>query len=249
MTHALTLIVVLPLAGFVLNGVAGTPRPGVCLGRGLRAAHPCLPGCHEVLPRSRRRQWSSAHRDALHLGTHGRAQLRRRFLLRPAHGGDGPDRHWRRDPRPHLFHRLHEGRRELCTLLRLPESVPVLHAGAGARQITAGAVRLGRRGARVLSADRLLVRGSRQGPCGQEGLHHQSRRRCRLPAPACSCSTRPSARSTWTASIGLSDGPVAPAVSASLVGILLFIGASGESATPLHVWLPDAMAGPTRCLR
>ncbi len=38
----------------------------------------------------------------------------------------------------------------------------------------------------------------------------------------------------------------APAVSASLVGILLFIGATGKSAQiPLFVWLPDAMAGPT----
>src|SRR5699024_10047778 len=40
--------------------------------------------------------------------------------------------------------------------------------------------------------------------------------------------------------LGISTG------SLTLIGILLFIGAVGKSAQfPLHVWLPDAMEGPT----
>ncbi len=44
----------------------------------------------------------------------------------------------------------------------------------------------------------------------------------------------------------LNLGSAVPVVSASVVGLLLFVGATGKSAQiPLYVWLPDAMAGPT----
>jgi NADH-quinone oxidoreductase subunit L len=48
---------------------------------------------------------------------------------------------------------------------------------------------------------------------------------------------------TISAAFAAGQGAV---VSASLVALLLFIGATGKSAQiPLYVWLPDAMAGPT----
>ncbi|UCG51541.1 MAG: NADH-quinone oxidoreductase subunit L [Candidatus Latescibacterota bacterium] len=44
----------------------------------------------------------------------------------------------------------------------------------------------------------------------------------------------------------ISEHPDAFATTATVAGILFFIGATGKSAQiPLYVWLPDAMAGPT----
>src|SRR5690242_2716861 len=44
----------------------------------------------------------------------------------------------------------------------------------------------------------------------------------------------------------LTDNPILLGTSATLAGLLVFCGAMGKSAQfPLHVWLPDAMEGPT----
>ncbi|MFN0088963.1 MAG: NADH-quinone oxidoreductase subunit L [Acidimicrobiales bacterium] len=44
----------------------------------------------------------------------------------------------------------------------------------------------------------------------------------------------------------LTAAPGLPAVTATAISLLLFVGAVGKSAQiPLYVWLPDAMAGPT----
>ena len=56
---------------------------------------------------------------------------------------------------------------------------------------------------------------------------------------------RSSARSTSTAVFGAA-GSVLTKDAATVIALLLFAGAVGKSAQmPLHVWLPDAMAGPT----
>ena len=89
--------------------------------------------------------------------------------------------------------------------------------------------RLGRRGPCLLPADRLLVRAT--SPTRAPARRRSSPTASATPAScsACSCSTRRSARSTWTASTPRSMARPLPAVSASLVGMLLFIGATRQS--------------------
>ena len=184
MDRLLTVIVLLPLAGFLLNGLLGNrlgKRFVSVVGCGLPIARLCRRDCLSAgLARERVR---AAGGDRLYLGRHRRPLVRDLVLLRSPHGGDGVDRDRGRLADPHLLHRLHEGRHELRPLLRVPEPVPLLHAAARPGPVAAGALRrLGRRRARIVSVDRLLVRRSRQGARRQEGLPHQPHRRCWLPA-------------------------------------------------------------------
>ena len=85
--------------------------------------------------------------------------------------------------RPHLFDRLHGGGSVQAALLLLSVVLHLRHADAGdGRQSRAAVLRLGRRRARELSADRLLVPQAGSQCRGDQGLHRQPRRRFRLLA-------------------------------------------------------------------
>ena len=108
-------------------------------------------------------------------------QRRLRLLSRSAFAGHAAGGHRRGIPHPHLFRRLHVGRSELLPLLRLPESVHVFHADAGAGQQLPGDVhRVGGRGAGVVSADRVLVHERFGGVGRKESVHRQPHRRLRI---------------------------------------------------------------------
>ena len=117
------------------------------------------------------------------LGDVGRARRVLGAAHRHADRRDAGGRQLRLVPRAPLLHRLHARGRQPAAVLRLSLHVHVRHAGAGdERQLPAAVLRLGRRGARLLPADRLLVPEAR-GQCGgHQGVRGQPRRRLRLRA-------------------------------------------------------------------
>ena len=179
----LWLIPVLPLIGAAINGLLGRrfSRQTVAaialafLRRGVRLAFWFV--CARFSS-ARHCRTTNSSRTGSAPATSGEL----RVLSRSAHAGHAAGRDRRRLPDPYLFGRLHVGGRRLLPLLHLPEPVHVLHAHAGAgRQLSADVHRLGRRGPRVLSADRFLVHQRFGRLRRKESIHRQPHRRLRLP--------------------------------------------------------------------
>ena len=160
------------------------PLPGDGAGLVPAVAGSHLPAAGRGRPQLRSRQVDLAGRARLghkrrRQGVHGRmglpaglAQLR-----------DGFGSHWNRLPDPCLLDGIHGARRWLLPLFRIPQPLPVLHAGPGlGEQLRVSVRRLGRCRLLQLRADRVLLPQEVGFERRQQGIHRQPRRRRRVRA-------------------------------------------------------------------
>ena len=132
-------------------------------------------GCRLCAPR--------CARSGVHVDGRGRFESRMVAAHRYAHGRDAGGREYNLGIRAPLLDRLHARRPVPAPFLRLSVDVHLRHADAGdGGQSRAAVLRLGRRRACELSADRLLVSqaGSERGR--NQGVHRQPGRRLRFCA-------------------------------------------------------------------
>ena len=182
------LIVLLPLIGATINFLAGAWLQKTF---GKRAIS--LVGCGVVLAafllaaRAFYAMLQIAAGKSLHarrlveVVRRRRTESRHRVLARSVVDDHDADNHRRRRAHSHLLDRLHARRRRLLAIFRMAQPVHLRDAGAGAgRQHVADVRRLGRRGAVLVRADRLLVQGPGEHDRRQQGLHREPRRRPRV---------------------------------------------------------------------